>query len=448
MLDIVLYRHGLVSCLGCGNLSRRDLLRGGVLAGLTLPGGLAGKSSAAIATESRRRRATADAAIVVFLGGGFSHLDTFDPKPEAPAEIRGPYRPIDTAIPGLHLSEHLPLLAQVMDKVAVVRSLSHDSEHHETATNAVLSGRFGSPFGDYPALGAVVAHETEGTGSLPSYVAIPRNPSFTWELGKSAFLGRRYEAFPAGDPCRPYSVVDGAGLSVRSRPWPFPCIDKSLSLVEHADRMEHADRKPSMRPEKSGAMSQPPFFSQEFRRALALNRESEKLRERYGYTTAGQSMLLARRLVEHGVRFVTVNYPGWDHHRAIFEQLNHKLPELDRALSALIDDLNTRGLLARTLLVVMGEFGRAPKINTFAGRDHWSPAASLLLAGAGVRAGAVLGQTDRHGAFVTHRPVSPADVAYTILASFGIDPRQPLTTPDGRSIAILDRGQLINELIE
>ena len=157
-------------------------------------------------------------------------------------------------------------------------------------------------------------------------------------------------------------------------------------------------------------------------------------------------MLLARRLVESGVRFVTVNYGGWDHHGKIFESLDKKLPEFDRGVSALIEDMSARGTLENTLLVVMGEFGRTPKINKDAGRDHWGPAASLLFAGAGVKPGLVLGKTDRHGAYTTQRPVSPADVAYTILDSLGIDPRKQLTTPDGRPIEILDQGDTVKEL--
>jgi uncharacterized protein (DUF1501 family) len=187
-------------------------------------------------------------------------------------------------------------------------------------------------------------------------------------------------------------------------------------------------------------------LSGEARSAFAIDRESAKLRDRYGRTTAGQSMLLARRLVEAGVRFVTVNYVGWDHHAKVFENLDRKLPEFDRALSALVEDMDTRGTLDDTLLVVMGEFGRTPKVNKDAGRDHWGPAGSLLFAGAGVRRGFVLGQTDRHGAYVTRRPVSPADVAYTILDSLGIDPREQLLAPDGRPVPILDAGETVREL--
>lgn len=374
----------------CTRASRRDFLRVGSLglAGLSLPTWVRAEAGGSAG------RPRAKSAILVFLGGGLSHLDTFDPKPDAPAEIRGPFDTIGTAVPGLRVSDRLPLLARVMDKVALVRSGTHTSDHHETAANWVLSGRFGTAFGDYPALGAVVAHETGFAGPLPPHVAVPRNPAFTWELGKSAFLGGRFESFKAGDPNR---------ANVRE-------------------------------------------LSPAARAAFAIDREPEKLRDRYGRTTAGQSLLLARRLVESGVRFVTVSSAGWDHHAGIFENLDKKLPEFDRGLSALIEDLHDRGTFEDTLLVVMGEFGRTPTINPAAGRDHWGQAGSLLFAGAGVKPGLVLGKTDGYGAYVTERPVSPADVAYTILDSLGIDPHKHLPTPDGRPVEILDQGACVTEL--
>ena len=174
--------------------------------------------------------------------------------------------------------------------------------------------------------------------------------------------------------------------------------------------------------------------------------ESDRLRDRYGRNTAGQSMLLARRLVESGVRFVTVNYGGWDHHAKIFDALDKRLPEFDQAMSALIEDMDARGTFDDTLLVVMSEFGRTPKLNKDAGRDHWGQAASLLFAGAGVKRGFVLGKTDKHGAFATERPVSPADVACTMLDALGIDPRKQLKAPDGRPIEILDACESVTEL--
>jgi hypothetical protein len=388
--------------------------------------------------------ARAKSVVLVFLGGGLSHHDSFDLKPDAPEEIRGKYKPIATAVPGLHVGELLPLTARVMDKVALVRSGAHNNDHHETATNWVLSGRFGTPFGDYPAVGAVVAHEMGFAGTLPPYVAVPRNPSFTWELGKSAFLGGRCESFKAGDPNQPnYRVQDLTEDRIDTRQ-----LERRGNLLKAVDglakRVEGNDQIATY--DEFHARARQIVLSSAARTAFAIDRESDKLRDRYGRTTVGQSMLLARRLVEAGVRFVTVNYPGWDHHGKVFENLDKKLPEFDRAVSALVEDMDTRGTFDHTLLVVMGEFGRTPKLNKDAGRDHWAAAASLLFAGAGVRPGLVLGRTDKHGAFVSQRPVSPADVAYTILDSLGIDPRKQLHTPDGRPIEILDQGDTVQEL--
>ncbi|MBX9583700.1 MAG: DUF1501 domain-containing protein, partial [Gemmataceae bacterium] len=390
------------------------------------------------------RPARAESVVLVFLGGGLSHHDTFDPKPDAPDDIRGQYRTIPTVIPGLRVGEKLPLLARALDKVALVRSGSHTNDHHETATNWVLSGRFGTPFGDYPAVGAVVAHETGFTGTLPPYVAVPRNPSFTWELGKSAFLGGRFESFKAGDPNQPnYRVQDlsADGTTPRQtarRDTLLKAVDGLAARVEGNDQVATYD--------EFHRKARQMVLSAEARTAFAVDREPAALRDRYGRTTAGQSMLLARRLVESGVRFVTVNYAGWDHHAKIFDNLDRKLPEFDRAVSALVEDMSSRGTFENTLLVVMGEFGRTPKLNKDAGRDHWGPAGSMLFAGAGVKPGLVLGKTDKHGAYATQRPVAPADVAYTILDALGIDPRKQIHTPDGRPLEILDHGETVREL--
>jgi Protein of unknown function (DUF1501) len=421
-------------------LSRRDSLRIGALAtfGLSLPTVLRAESSS-------KKKARARSVLLVYLGGGLSHHDSFDLKPEAPAEVRGKYKGIASNVPGLQVGELLPLMARTMDKVCLVRSGAHNNDHHETATNWVLSGRFGSAFGDYPAMGAVVAHESGFAGTLPPYVAVPRNPSFTWELGKSAFLGGRYESFKAGDPsAKDYRVQD----VVPAEPMTAAKAERRQSLLDAVDglaRKVHANDQIATYDEfrqRAAAM----VLSSEARKAFSIDDEPEKLRDRYGRNTFGQSCLLARRLVEAGVRFVTVTYSGWDHHAKIFESLDKKLPEFDRGFSALIDDLHTRGLLGETLVLCMGEFGRTPKINKDTGRDHWGPAASLIFAGAGVKPGTVIGATDKHGAYVTKRPVSPADVAFTVYDSLGIDARKQLVAPDGRPVEILDQGELVKEL--
>jgi uncharacterized protein (DUF1501 family) len=440
MLDILLGRQGNARCDG---VSRRDFLRIGALdgLGLALPGLLRGEARAAGAG----RHARAKSVLLVYLGGGMSHHDTFDPKPDAPPEVRGKYHPIDTNVPGLRVTEMLPHMARVMDRLALVRSGTHNNDHHETATNWVLCGRFGSAFGDYPAMGAVVAHELGFSGKLPPYVAIPRNPSFTWELGKSAFLGGRYESFKTGDPSaadfKVQDVAPAEPLTERRaarRQTLLQAVDGLARQVEGNDQIGTYDEFQ----QRAAAM----ILSPEARGAFAIDREPDRLRDRYGRNTFGQSCLLARRLVERGVRFVTVNNGGWDHHARIFDGLGKRLPEFDQGFSALLQDMHERGLLADTLVLAFGEFGRSPKINKDAGRDHWGPAASLLFAGAGVRGGQVIGQTDRQGGSVTRRPVAPADVACTVYEALGIDPRKPLVTPDGRPVEILDGGSTVKEL--
>ncbi|MFO0850201.1 MAG: DUF1501 domain-containing protein [Gemmataceae bacterium] len=437
MLDVCLGRSASRRCDGA---TRRDFLRAGGLGALSLPTLLSLEAKAGVKPQAR-----AKSVLLVFLGGGLSHHDTFDLKPDAPSEVRGKYKGIPSAVPGLQVGELLPQVAKVMDKVTLVRSGAHNNDHHETATNWVLSGRFGSPFGDYPAVGAVVAQQTGFSGTLPPYVAVPRNPSFTWELGKSAFLGGRFESFKAGDP-------NQKGWSVRdvspSVPLTARAVERRETLLKAVDglarRVEGNDQIATYDEFHKRAADM--ILSPQARQAFDLAAEGDKLRDRYGRTTFGQSALLARRLVEAGVRFVTVNYGGWDHHAKIFDNLDKKLPEFDRGVSALVEDMDRRGTFENTLLVVMGEFGRTPRVNKDAGRDHWGPAGSLLFAGAGVKKGFVLGKTDKHGAYTTQRPVGPADVAFTILDSLGIDPRTQIHTPDGRPLEVLDQGELVREL--
>ena len=408
--------------------------------GLGLPAILRQQAQAA---GNRPRRAKS--VILVYLGGGLSHHDSLDPKPEGNEDARGKYDTISTNVPGLIVGELMPMMAQAMDKVCLVRSGSHKNDHHETATNWVMSGRFGSAFGDWPAMGAVAAHESGFPGTLPPYVAIPRNPSFTWELGKSAYLGGRYESFKAGDPNqKDYQVRD----VTQSEPITDVRRDRRQSLLQTVDglarRVEGNDQIKAFDQFQQRATQM--VLSGEARSAFAMDSEENALRDRYGRTTFGQSCLLARRLVEHGVSFVTINSGGWDHHSKIWDGLERMLPDFDRGFSALINDMHARGLLDDTLVVAMGEFGRTPKINKDVGRDHWAPAASLLFAGAGVQPGKIIGATDKDGSHVTDNPIAPADVAFTVLDSLGIDPRKQLRTPDGRPVEILDEGRRLEEL--
>ena len=424
----------------CSGVSRRDFLRIGALAplGLSLPQLLAAEKAGA-------GKARAKSVILVYLGGGISHHDSFDPKPEAVEEIRGKYKSIASNVPGLHVTELLPNMAKVMDKVALVRSGSHENDHHETASNWVLSGRFGSAFGDHPAIGAVVSHETGFRGVVPPYVAIPKNPSFTWELGRSVFLGGRCESFKCGNPnekdFRVRDLSQPAGVTAQT-------LDRRRTLLEAVDSLQarvHANDQIATYDEFAQKAAQM-VLAPEAQAAFDIGKEHEKLRDEYGRSEFGQSLLMARRLVESGVRFVTVNHGGWDHHKKIFEGLDKKLPEFDQSFARFIRDMEERGTLKDTLVVCMGEFGRTPKINKDAGRDHWGRAGSMLFAGAGVGGGKVIGATDKNGAYVTDRPVRPADVAWTIYDALGIDANRELMTPEGRPTHILTEGAPVREL--
>ena len=426
----------------CNGWSRRDFLRVGALApfGLSLGGLLAAEK-----ISSPARGARAKSVLLVFLGGGISHHDTFDLKPDAMEEIRGKYKGIPSNVPGLHVGELLPKMAKTMDKVCLVRSQQHGNDHHETATNWVLSGKFGSPFGDHPAMGAVIAQQTGFSGLVPPYVAVPRNPSFTWELGKSAWLGGRYESFKAGDPnAKDFKVRDLSlakdvnAKTLERRATLLKAVDSLSAHVQGNDQIATYDEFH----QKAAQM----VLSPKSQSAFDLAQESEKLRDTYGRHEFGQSCLLARRLIENGVRFVTVNSAGWDHHAKIFENLDKKLPQFDQGFSALIDDMAERGLLKDTLVVCMGEFGRTPKVNKDAGRDHWGHAGVMMFAGAGVRGGKIIGATDKSGSAVIDRPVTTADVCWTVYEALGINPTAELRTPEGRPVTILDSGSTIHEL--
>lgn len=423
----------------CSGISRRNFIRVGALAPLGL------SLSELLASEVHPQRARAKSVILVFLGGGLSHHDSFDMKPDAVEQIRGKYQSIATNVAGLHVCELLPKTAQVMNKVTLVRSGTHENDHHETATNWVLSGRFGTPFGDHPAIGAVVAHETGFDGVVPPYVAVPRNPSFTWELGKSVWLGGRCESFKAGNPNDANYRVRDLAAPQNATPEVLERRKSLLAAVgQLSDRVKRNDQLETY--DEFSRKAAEMVLSPQAQAAFAMDREETKTRDEYGRHEFGQSALLARRLVENGVRFVTINYGGWDHHGEIFKGLDAKLPEFDQGYSALIRDLDQRGLLDSTLVLAMGEFGRTPKVNDKAGRDHWGRAGSMLWAGAGVGRGQVIGSTDKNGAFVTDRPISPADVAWTVYDSLGIDPAKELITPEGRPVSILAEGARISEL--
>jgi hypothetical protein len=428
-------------------LSRRAILRVGSLAlgGFTLADWLGYRARAAGSTNWARDTAV----IQVFMGGGPSHVDLYDLKPHAPAEIRGEFRPIATSIPGVHISEHLPHLSGALRNIALVRSVTHANAGHLPASHWMMTG-YQPPQSTTtnvnPALGAVVAR-TRGPNApgLPAYVSIPRRQL----LGAAAYLGPAYNPFTTeSDPNSPKFAVRNLGLPEGID---GARLDDRRGLLDRLDRMRAAV-------DRHGELAGIDRFSREAmeivtgsraREAFDIGREPPAVRERYGRSPAGQSCLLARRLVEAGVTFVTVLSGGeWDTHRDNFRTLKDRsLPPVDRALAALVGDLHERGLERRVLLLVTGEFGRTPKINEFSGRDHWPGAFSVLLAGGGLRVGQVVGATDERAAYPTTRPVSPGDVRATVYHFLGVDPAGEFHDRSGRPLRILGEGRPIAELV-
>lgn len=424
---------------------RRQLLRAGGLGCLGL------NLARLLEAETMRPAARIRSCILLFYYGGPSHLDTWDPKPLAPREVRGEFRTIATRVPGVHVGEHLPRCAALMDQLAIVRSLHHPMRNHNAAAVEALCGRTPAR-GDlellandptsFPCYGAVLSRLAPGPRDLPPHVALPHVMHNVVELpGQTAgFLGAA---------CSPFQVTrdpNDAAFQVAELGLPADLSDGRLedrrTLLSLLDtNVQRADRAAASKP--LTIYQQRAFdllHSAEVRRAFDLSRESAILRERYGRTTLGQSLLLARRLVEAGVRFVNVNdkitngqLANWDSHENNFGRLKYDLlPPADRAFSALIEDLSARGLLDSTLVVALAEFGRTPRINKSAGRDHWPDCYSMVLAGGGVRGGTVYGASDPIGAYPAADPVSTGDLAATLFWRFGLDPTAEIHDQIGR----------------
>jgi uncharacterized protein (DUF1501 family) len=443
--------------------SRRELLRAGALgaAGLTLPRLLAARE------VTGHLPPTADACILVFLWGSISQFESFDPKPDAPDGIRGDHAAVRTRLHGVLFGEHVPLLAARNDCFSVLRTCAQSSTHHQSAAYEALTGyppsrdivALTATPGDHPNVGSVVARYARGASSLPRFVQLPQLATDVGNLtpGQFAgFLGRHYDPLAVvKDPAAP--GFDVAELSLPADVTPSRLEDRGalLRLVDRqAAALERAAEARTVGVYQERAVKL--LTSQAAKRAFDLSRESAALRERYGRNTLGQSCLLARRLVEAGVKLVTVcsGFNGktpqdaWDTHKDNFRLLkNRLLPPFDRAVSALLDDLGQRGMLRRTLVVVMGEFGRTPRINKDAGRDHWHHCYSVLLAGGGVQPGRVVGQSDRNGAYpVRGRVCVPADLCATVYRCLGIDPAREMVDQLGRPLP-LSRGAVIGEVL-
>ena len=451
-------------------LTRRDLLRmsaaGAV--GVSLPQLLAVE-----AVGAAEHHATAKHCIYVFLCGGPSQLDMWDPKPDAPGEIRGPFQPLSTNVPGIQLTELLPRTATHADKLAILRSLTHDSSDHATSIMYTLLAT-GSPPSretfpptrrDHPAIGAGLHHVLGAPADLPAWVVLPRYFTTGSRLFKgqtAGFLGPHYDAFALDEP-KHDSLAD-KNLAVRSLE-PLEGLAQQrfrerMDLVDDLGQIAHDglngpqfDRHDEYRNKAFSLV-----FNPQTSRAFDLEQEPATLRDRYGRNEYGQSFLLARRLTEAGVRMVNVfwTYYGddgcqfnlWDNHgidgpvcggysRGVdMIKAPYCCPAFDLAYSALLEDLDERGLLDETLVVVIGEFGRTPTINKNAGRDHWPHCYSAVLAGGGVQGGQVYGASDRHAAYVRNSPVTPDDFGATIYYAFGIDPETRVYDQTGRPVAI------------
>jgi len=474
-------------------LSRRQLLRIGSLGslGLTLPRLLRAEDEQAVTsgpTATRAVRPPIRSCILIFQYGGPSHIDTLDMKPDAPAEIRGQFGSIATRVAGIRVCEHLPHMAQVMNRLAVVRSVHHPMTNHNAAAFTALCGRnplkgdlelLSNDRNDPPCFGAILSATLPERRGLPTFVALPHVMYNVVQLpGQVAgFLGSAHNPFQVNaDPSTPdfrLTDLDLPGDLSLDR------LDDRASLLRSLDHHRRSaenlavlggdagQRRSTRKPDYPKASNAPDFdpsdiytekafrllHSPAVRRAFHLSSEDPRLRDRYGRTKFGQSILLARRLIEAGVRFVTVfdgqhngQLANWDAHENVFGRLkNDLLPPADQTLAALISDLSCRGLLEDTLVIVMGEFGRTPKINGAAGRDHWPNCYSIILAGGGVRGGITFGTSDKQGAYPETDAVTPADLAATLFWRFGIDPTRELADLTGRPYKLAD-GQPIASL--
>jgi hypothetical protein len=434
-------------------ISRRDALIRGLLgsAGLVIGGGP--RVTAQPASPSPRAKAI----IQIWMWGGPSHLDTFDPKPGAGYDYCGPLdAPIPTKVDGIQIGQLLPLLAQQADKYSVIRSMTHGSNSHETAAYITQTGHTPDRL-VYPCAGAVVSmfkgYEHGFSGQIPPYVVL------TEPLGRfseAGFLGPDYRPFATGgDPNKARFAVEGIisqGIS-DERQGGRRALMHELDALGKA--MEGCEEFAALDRCEAAAYD---LILGDARQLFELSREDTALRDRYGRNTFGQSCLMARRLVEHGIPYVAINYKGWDTHKQHFEIMQRKLPELDQGMSALLQDLAERGLLDSTIVWWGGEFGRTPKVLWEApwngGRGHFGRCFSAVVAGGGFKGGRVIGASDARGEEVAERPVHPRDLIATLYAQLGIDPASPLPNPDGQDIRVMPRGEaggvacgLIEELL-
>ena len=420
----------------CDGTARRDFLKIGLagFSGLSLPQILAAQT-----------KATDKSLIFLWLGGGPPQMDTYDMKPDAPVEIRGEFKPIATNVPGIQICELLPHTAKVADKLCIVRSLtSVDLGSHERSSRYLQTGVLPVPNMDFASFGSVYVKEKDFRGEMPPYVGVLKPIERGFGGG---FLGAAYDPFMAGDPAeKNYRVRDllpPAGVSLdrigRRREIlkefndSWRAVDTETKLNSYGPAVEQAYNM---------------VFSDRVLKAFDIAAEPDKVRDAYGRAPVGQGLLLARRLVENGVKAVSIWMGGWDTHSKNFTSLKEKLlPPMDQGYAALIADLAQRGLLDSTLVVQIGEFGRTPKVNKDAGRDHWPKAFAGVLAGGGIKGGQIIGATDKHASDVTDRPITVEDFSATIFTALGVDIHHVNHTPEGRPIAVVNGGKPVAEAL-
>jgi hypothetical protein len=426
----------------CAGVTRRDCLQLG-LGALTGAGLVDLLRLSANADSPKPRRASC---ILIWMDGGPSHFETFDPKPEAPVEIRGQFGSIPTKIPSVHFSEHLPRLAAIADKLAIVRSVCHNQGNHGAGNHYMMTGAppripvgCGAFVSFHPSMGSVAARECGAPDGLPAYFSIPSMS----RSGGPNFLGARYAPFVVGgDPNNRNFRVRDVSLPKSVLETRFEGRRDLRAVVDRLPRMlDEAAGDPVAALDDSYQQAYNLVTSPEAQKALDIHNEPDKVREAYGRSAFGQRALLARRLVEAGVPFITLYDGGWDHHSDIFPGLAKRLPAFEATIAALITDLDERGLLDTTMVIALGEFGRTPKISMLSGRnspgrDHWANAMSILFAGGGTPGGQVVGATDRKGYAAMERVLSPENFVSTVYRKLGIDPDKMYYTPQGRPVLL------------
>jgi uncharacterized protein (DUF1501 family) len=434
----------------CDGVTRRDMLKVGALSalGLTLPDLL--RAQAAHAAAGRPNRDVN--CILIFQAGGSSQYETFDPKPEAPVEVRGEFKPIETNVSGIRIAEHLPRLAKQMNRYSIIRSITHTDSGHGSGAHWMCTGKAPvagfvdgvvRPNNQHPFFGAVMAQQKGIRRDLPPFISLPMLLAY----GGPAFLGPAYMPFViASDPSSPSFQVRDLGAP--------PGVNESRQDERRRLRAALAAGRSASGNPRVAAMDT--FYQKAYdlvtsraaRAAFDISKEPASVRDSYGRNPLGQSALMARRLIEAGCRFVAIDHGGWDNHTTIFPTMkNDLLPQVDNGLGALLADLADRGMLDSTLVVMFGEFGRTSKINGDGGRDHWPGAASVFIAGGGTKPGTVIGKTDTMGEYPTERPVTPEDLAATIYTCLDVDYRAQLETPLGRPVQVVTGGEPVRELL-